>query len=111
MLAEFNRSLQSEIKKGVEVAPAWYENLGENNSMPLDPEIIHTDVLDGYRNKVEFTVGRMYAPPREGHDELFNKEGPVCVGFNRGNLAKGIQFVEKPDAIRVNSAESLIVAR
>ena len=78
--------------------------------MPLDDEIIHTETLDGYRNKVEFTVGRMYAAPREGVDELYNPMGPVCVGFNRGNLAKGIQFVEKPDNIRVNSDESLFVA-
>ena len=79
--------------------------------LPLDAEIIHSDRLDGYRNKVEFTVGRMYAAPRAGVDELYNREGPVCVGFNRGNLAKGIQFVEKPDNIRVNSQDSLIVAR
>lgn len=85
--------------------------LGENKTMPLEADIIHTETLDGYRNKVEFTVGRMYAPPREGEDEFWNSEAPVCVGFNRGNLAKGIQFVEKPDNIRVNSAESLIVAK
>ena len=78
--------------------------------MPLSDEIIHSDALEGYRNKVEFTVGYQYAPPREGEDELWAK-GPICVGFNRGNLAKGISFVEKPDSIKVNSAESLIVAK
>ena len=93
------------------MAPAWYEQLGEGKPMPLDPEIIHTDVLDGYRNKVEFTVGRMHAPAREGVDELWNPEGPICVGFNRGNLGKGISFVEKPDNIRVISAESIRVAK
>ena len=78
--------------------------------MPLEPEIIHSDNLDGYRNKVEFTVGRMYAPPREGIDELWNPQAPICVGFNRGNLGKGISFVEKPDNIRVISPESIRVA-
>ena len=90
MLREFNKSLDQEIKKKNETAPEWYSMLGENKRLPLDAEIIHTDTLDGYRNKVEFTVGRMFAPPREGIDELFNSEGPVCVGFNRGNLSKGI---------------------
>jgi tRNA/tmRNA/rRNA uracil-C5-methylase (TrmA/RlmC/RlmD family) len=58
-------------------------------------------MIDEYRNKVEFTVGREYAS--EGL-------GKVCVGFNRGNLSKGITFVDKPDDIRVNSKESLIMS-
>lgn len=53
----------------------------------------------------------MHAPPREGVDELWNAKAPVCVGFNRGNLGKGISFVEKPDNIKVNSAESIMVAK
>lgn len=100
--------LDNEIKKDCEVAPQWY---ARSKEMPLSPEIIHTDNLDGYRNKVEFTVGRMYAPPRDDVDELWNNQAPVCVGFNRGNLAKGISFVEKPDNIKVNSVESIIVAK
>ena len=111
MLAEFNRTLDKDIKKKIEVAPAWYANLGDDKSMPLDPNILHTDILDGYRNKVEFTVGRAYAPPRPDHEELWNPEAPICVGFNRSNLKKGISFVESPEAIRVNSAESLLVAK
>jgi len=82
-----------------------------NPAMPLNPEIIHADTLEGYRNKVEFTVGRVYAPPREGVEELWNTEAPICVGFNRCNLAKGIEFVEKPDNIKVNSVESVFVAK
>lgn len=49
-------------------------------------------------------MGRGYAP----------KDGPpgeICVGFNRGNMSKGIIFVDKPDNIRVNSKESLIVGK
>lgn len=111
MLAEFNRALDNEIRKGSEVAPAWYANLGERKFMPLDPTIIHTDVIEGYRNKVEFTVGRAYAPPRPDHNELWNPEAPICVGFNRSNMRKGINFVESPESIRVNSAESIIVGK
>lgn len=33
------------------------------------------------------------------------------MGFNRGNAFKGIVFVEKPDAIKVNSDESVAVAK
>ena len=91
--------------------PAWFESLGREKLLPLDDDIIHVDNLDGYRNKVEFTVGRIYEPPREGVDELWNDEAPVCVGFNKGNLSKGISFIEKPDCIRLNSAEALLVAK
>lgn len=52
-----------------------------------------------YRNKVEFTVGRRYADNR------------ICVGFNTGNLAKGITYVDEPDGIKTNSAESVWVAK
>jgi tRNA (uracil-5-)-methyltransferase len=65
--------------------------------------------IDKYRNKVEFTVGRTYKPPTE-EGRLWD-EGDICVGFNRGNAFKGIVFVERPDAIRVNSDESLAVAK
>jgi len=111
MLAEFNKVLDNEIRKKNEIPPAWYTNLGEDKTMPLEKEIIHSEVLEGYRNKVEFTVGRAYAPPRPGHDEFWNPEAPICVGFNRSNLRKGINFVESPECIRVNSSESLLVAK
>ena len=35
----------------------------------------------------------------------------VCVGFNVGNASKGINFVDIPDEIRVNSKESLVAAK
>lgn len=110
MLLEFSRVLDSDIKKNIESPPQWYASL-EEKRIVLQPEIIHTDVLDGYRNKVEFTVGRGYAPPREGTEELWSPEGPINVGFNRGNLSKGISFVESGEAVRVNSANSLHVAK
>ena len=107
MLAAFNKSLDKDVRENREIPPNWYKAKPE---MPLEDEIIHSDMLEGYRNKVEFTVGRKYAPPREGKEELWGP-GEICVGFNRGNLAKGISFVESPENIKVNSAESLIVAK
>ncbi len=53
---------------------------------------------------MEFTVGRMY-------DSQLAKTGDICVGFNVGNSSKGINFVDLPDQIRVNSKESLIAAK
>ena len=112
MLSEFNKTLNHEIKKSNEVAPTWYSMLEGEKNLPLDPQIIACeDKLEGYRNKVEFTVGRIYEPAREGHDELWNQEAPICVGFNRSNLTKGIEFVEQPDDIKVNSKESIIAAK
>ena len=50
---------------------------------------------------MEFTVGREYSEMNDGE---------IVVGFNRGNLAKGIICVDRGDTIRVNSKESVIVA-
>lgn len=35
--------------------------------------------------------------------------GKVCIGFNIGNLAKGIIYTESPEGVKVISKESLIV--
>lgn len=60
------------------------------NIIECDPEY-----RDKYRNKVEFTIGRRY------------QDNAICVGFNTGNLSKGITFVDYPDGIKTNSAESV----
>ena len=39
------------------------------------------------------------------------QDDAICVGFNTGNLSKGITFVDYPDHIKVNSAESIWVAK
>ena len=60
----FGKTLDSEISKGNEVSPNWYDLSKE---MPLSDDIIcNKDLIDGYRNKVEFSVGREYAPPVGG---------------------------------------------
>jgi len=44
-----------------------------------------SDYLSGYRNKVEFTIGREYAgmeDAEEGSKKVVFKKGPLRVGFN-----------------------------
>ena len=89
-----------------------------NKEMPLVDDIIaNKDMIDGFRNKVENSVGRRYAPAKEGQvtDDgqkmLYDPQAEVCVGYNRGLLQKGLQFVEPPDNVRANSKESVIVAK
>ena len=60
----------------------------------------------GYRNKVEFTIGRKFDSENKNDN---NCQGDICIGFNVGNLSKGVLFVEEPDQIKVNSKESLLV--
>ena len=108
MLSHFNKTLDDEIRRKAEVAPAWY---AADKQMPLDPEIIHSETIDAYRNKVEFTVGRRYAPPAaSASGQLWDPKAPICVGFNRGHLAKGILFVEElsPRTGNIGMDENLI---
>jgi tRNA/tmRNA/rRNA uracil-C5-methylase (TrmA/RlmC/RlmD family) len=99
VLDSFSTDLEKEVKKQTEIYPGWYKT---QPKIPLDEVVISSDMIDAYRNKVEFTVGRQYSS--EGL-------GKICVGFNRGNLSKGITFVDIPDDIRVNSKESIIVCK
>jgi hypothetical protein len=48
---------------------------------------------------VEFTIGRRY------------EDNAICVGFNKGNMSKGIIFVDYPDNIKAISGESIHVAK
>jgi len=100
ILDSFTNTLNNDIRRKNEVAPIWFQ---KQPTIPLEPEIIcNKDMIDGYRNKVEFTVGREYSATNDGE---------IVVGFNRGNLAKGIIFVDRGDTIKVNSAESVQVAK
>ena len=61
MLGKFGTQLDKDISMGREVAPTWYK---QNKEMPLSDQIVNfAEQIDGYRNKVELTVGRCYAPP------------------------------------------------
>ena len=52
---------------------------------------------------MEFTIGRKYAG-------LKNK-GPICIGFNKGNMSKGILYVDDPDKIIVIPQRSINIAK
>ena len=81
------------MKKNREEYPKWYSEMGTpkipcelSHIIECDPEYINA-----YRNKVEFTIGRRY------------EDNKVCVGFNKGNINKGILFVDYPDNIKAIS--------
>jgi tRNA/tmRNA/rRNA uracil-C5-methylase (TrmA/RlmC/RlmD family) len=63
--------------------------------------VIESDAhyVNEYRNKVEFTIGRRY------------EDNEICVGFNKGNINKGIIFVDYPDKIKVISNMALWAAK
>ena len=60
--------------------------------------------MTGYRNKVEFTIGRSFTGSVE-------KQGPIIVGFSHGNLSKGIMYTGSAANICVISEESRYVAK
>jgi tRNA/tmRNA/rRNA uracil-C5-methylase (TrmA/RlmC/RlmD family) len=91
--------LEHDIKHKDERFPNWYPK-GEEIPCELARIIeCKPEYRDEYRNKVEFTIGRRYT------------DNAICVGFNTGNLSKGITFVDYPDGIKTNSRESLLVAK
>lgn len=103
MLTSFSDLLQKDVEnKREEQYPGWYTKELRELRQPCElSHIIECEeqYRNQYRNKVEFTVGRRY------------QDNAVCVGFNTGNLSKGITFVDYPDEIKTNSAESVWVAK
>lgn len=91
--------------------PGWFRDIyigwtegKEEPVCPLDRVIeCDRDYIKGYRNKSEFTIGREFAG--------IGKTGEIVVGFNKGNMSKGIIYVDKPDNIQVVSEESKQVAK
>ncbi len=53
----FTQAFEKDIKSGQEINPIWYQ---QNPIIPLDSQVIHSEKIDGYRNKVEFTIGYKY---------------------------------------------------
>jgi len=47
----------------------------------------------------KFTIGRRY------------EDNEICVGFNKGNINKGIIYVDYPDNIKVISSIALWAAK
>mmetsp|Transcript_11077 Transcript_11077/g.16847 ORF Transcript_11077/g.16847 Transcript_11077/m.16847 type:complete len:82 (-) Transcript_11077:1064-1309(-) len=81
------------MKKGEETLPLWYRDSFRESEDQGKPQLpckfdgvirCDEDYLQGYRNKVEFTIGREYAgmeDQEEGQPIKF-KKGPICIGFN-----------------------------
>jgi len=103
VLRGFSETLDKDIKFNREEAyPTWYTKELQELKQPCElSHIIECEeqFRDQYRNKVEFTIGRRY------------QDNAICVGFNTGNLSKGITFVDYPDGIKTNSKESVEVAK
>lgn len=103
VLQGFSKALDSDVNsKREDVYPSWY--IKDNLDLKQPCELSHIIECDEeyrnqYRNKVEFTIGRRY------------QDNAVCVGFNTGNLSKGITFVDYPDEIKTHSNESVWVAK
>ena len=81
--------------------PVWYSDI-EKPDLPC--ELSHViecdeDKINEYRNKVEFTIGRRY------------EDNEICIGFNKGNISKGIIYVDYPDNIKAISKESIMAAK
>ena len=99
VLQGFQNALDADVKaKREDEYPRWYSNEMKALKQPCElSHIIECDenFRDSYRNKVEFTIGRRY------------QDNAICVGFNTGNLSKGITYVDYPDGIKTNSAESV----
>lgn len=96
LLKSFSEKLRQDVKaKREESFPAWFNPEAETPCemayvIESDPEF-----REGYRNKDEFTIGRRY------------EDNQICVGFNKGNMSKGIMFVDYPDKIKVVSEEAV----
>ena len=57
MYDKFTLAFEREIKNGTEDSTSWFR---DNNQIPLNDTIIHSLATEGYRNKVEFTIGLKY---------------------------------------------------
>lgn len=115
VLCKYTSDFERQIKQNKEYPPCWYRDVhlkvkDEGKIIPVCPleKIIECDpdYIPGYRNKVEFTIGRQFAGL-----PLSENKGPICVGFNQGNMSKGIMFVGKPDGVKVISQLSIKVAK
>ncbi len=99
--------MDKELKhKREEQAPGWYDRERPKEIVDMGipcpfSHVIECDAhyINEYRNKVEFTIGRRY------------EDNALCVGFNKGNLSKGITFVDYPDQIKSISAASIKAAK
>ncbi|XWS28947.1 hypothetical protein CRYUN_Cryun25bG0115300 [Craigia yunnanensis] len=77
------RNARKACPNGVSL-PEWVLKSRERGGLPCELEgIIESPVVNGYRNKCEFSVG-------------YSQQGKPTVGFMLGNFREGVTAVEEP---------------
>ncbi|XVF68599.1 hypothetical protein PTKIN_Ptkin11bG0014800 [Pterospermum kingtungense] len=83
MLKKLTRNARKACPNGVSL-PEWVLKSRERGGLPCELEgIMESPVVDGYRNKCEFSVG-------------YSQQGKPTVGFMLGNFREGVTAVEEP---------------
>ncbi|KAK1398448.1 Zinc finger CCCH domain-containing protein 24 [Heracleum sosnowskyi] len=83
MLKKLTRNARKASPNGVSL-PEWILNSREIGGLPCKLEgIVESPVVNGYRNKCEFSVG-------------YSLQGKVTVGFSLGNFREGVIAVDEP---------------
>lgn len=83
ILKKLPRNARKACPNGVSV-PEWILKSREIGGLPCNLEgIIESPIVNGYRNKCEFSIGN-------------SLEGKVTVGFSLGNFREGVTAVEEP---------------
>ncbi|KAM7527920.1 hypothetical protein LguiB_031330 [Lonicera macranthoides] len=83
MLKKLTRNARKACPNGVSL-PEWILKAREIGGLPCKLEgILESPLVNGYRNKCEFSVG-------------YSQQGKVTVGFSLGNFREGVTAVEEP---------------
>ncbi|EOY34334.1 Zinc finger family protein isoform 1 [Theobroma cacao] len=83
MLKKLTRNARKACPNGVSL-PEWVLKSRERGGLPCELEgIIESPVVNGYRNKCEFSVG-------------YSQQSKPTVGFMLGNFREGVTAVEEP---------------
>ncbi|XVF20221.1 hypothetical protein REPUB_Repub11eG0179200 [Reevesia pubescens] len=83
MLKKLTRNARKACPNGFSL-PEWILKSRERGGLPCELEgIIESPVVNGYRNKCEFSVG-------------YSQQGRPTVGFMIGNFREGVTAVEEP---------------
>ncbi|XP_019166556.1 PREDICTED: zinc finger CCCH domain-containing protein 24 [Ipomoea nil] len=82
-LKKLTRSARKACPSGVSL-PEWIINSRDIGGLPCKLEsVVASPLINGYRNKCEFSVG-------------YSLKGKPCVGFLLGNFREGVTAVEEP---------------
>ncbi|CAH9075193.1 unnamed protein product [Cuscuta europaea] len=82
-LKTLTRNARKACPAGV-LLPQWIKNSRDIGGLPCKLEsVVPSPLINGYRNKCEFSVG-------------YSLTGKPCVGFQLGNFREGVTAVEEP---------------